>query len=218
MNIKKIIIFLFLFFLLFSCIKKSSDTRTSPVTEATIEYLSGQVSVNNEEAEIGDTVANKSTIVTGDDGTCDIIFDTKNIIKVMNNTIFELDFSGVQKSVTLKQGALTNVLKKLAVLTDSDSFTIQTSTAILGVRGTSFFVKADADSTYVCVCNGILTVMDENKNNPEEISAKHHLARLFTKSEEGTVMVPAAMLYHTDEDIEKVAEKIGYEINWEKIE
>ncbi|MBN2532549.1 MAG: FecR domain-containing protein [Spirochaetales bacterium] len=110
------------------------------------------------------------------------------------------------------------MLKKLAVLTDSDSFTIQTSTAVLGVRGTSFFVKEDADSTYVCVCNGRITVMDENGNNSEEIGAKHHVARLFTKSEQGTVIAPAAMLYHTDEDIEKAAEKIGYKINWEKIE
>jgi hypothetical protein len=88
----------------------------------------------------------------------------------------------------------------------------------LGVRGTSFFVKADADSTYVCVCNGVVTVRDEKNSNAEEVKAKHHVARLLTKTENGTVITPAKMLYHTDKDIENVAEKIGYKIDWDKID
>lgn len=218
MGIKKAILLFFLLLLVFSCTRKSSNTKAVPATEAIIEYLSGDVLVNNKRAETDDKIANKSTIATGDDGICEIIFDNKNIIKVSSNTLFELDFSGVHKSVNLKQGTLINVLKKLATLTDDADFTIETANAVLGVRGTSFFVKADEDSTYVCVCNGTVTVMDEKKNNPEEISAKHHVARLFTKTDQGTVMIPAAMLYHTDEDIEKVAEKIGYDIDWESIE
>ncbi|MBN1696196.1 MAG: FecR domain-containing protein [Spirochaetales bacterium] len=221
MGIYKVIVVLFFLVLIFSpvvsCAKKISDNRGS-VSEASIDYVSGDVVLNSRKAVIGDNVPDKSTIATGDEGICEIIFDDKNIIKVESNTLFEMDFSGLHKSVNLKEGTLTNVLKKLAALAETEVFTINTSTAVLGVRGTSFFVKADADSTYVCVCNGVLTVGDEKGNNTEEIRAKHHTARLLTKSENGTIVTPAAMLYHTDSDIENVALKIGYEINWEEIE
>jgi len=211
-------LFLFSFLVLFSCTGKSSGKQTPAVTEARVEYSAGDVLVDDKKIKIGDEIKNRSIITTGDDGICEIIFNDKNIIKILENTNFKLDFSGVVITVTLKQGTLINVLKKLAVLTDSESLTVNTPTAVLGVRGTSFFVKADADSTYVCVCNGVVTVMDKNKTNPEEVRAKHHVARLITKSDQGIKVSPAEMLYHTDEDIEKAAEKIGYKISWDKIE
>ncbi|MBN2535509.1 MAG: FecR domain-containing protein [Spirochaetales bacterium] len=176
---KSSIILLFLLLLVFSCNKKS-DQADPAITEAIMEFMEGEVSINDKKAETGEKIENKSIVSTGENSFCEIVFDNKNIIKIQDNTLFKLDFSKVHKSIDLKQGTLISVLKKLAVLADSDSFTITTPAAILGVRGTSFFVKADPVATYICICNGIVTVSDAENNSSEIIKSKHHSGRLFT--------------------------------------
>jgi hypothetical protein len=210
--------FLFLLLTVSSCYKKTSDTRGEFITDAEIEYISGDVKVDNTDVKAGDPVDNHSVVTTGADSVCDIVFNKRNIIEVLENTVLELDFSRIQTSAQLSQGTIINVLKKLEVLTDTQPFTINTPVAVVGVRGTAFYIKATPETTYVCVCNGTVTVKDSSERESEEIQAKHHIARLLTKTDQGIDMVPAEMLYHTDEDIERIAEKIGYSINWETIE
>ena len=55
---------------------------------------------------------------------------------------------------------------------------------------------------------------DSNKTIIEE---KHHKAVRFTRDEEKTVLSLAAMLYHNDEGIERLASTIDEKINWDKI-
>ncbi|MBN2532550.1 MAG: hypothetical protein JXB88_06635 [Spirochaetales bacterium] len=83
------------------------------VTEASIEYLSGDVLVNNTKAEVDDKVQDKSIVATGDDGICEIIFNNKNIIRVLDNTTFELDFPGVKNPSTCNRAPLLMCLRNL---------------------------------------------------------------------------------------------------------
>ncbi len=218
MSLKGMIVIPFLFWTAFSCTGKSQSAPTRSETRAVVIFATGAVSVDDRPAAIGDLVGDRSRIATGRDGVCEIVFNDKNIIRVRNNTEFTLDFSGAAKAVDLKRGTLINVLERLAHGLDGDGFTVRTPTAACGVKGTIFFVKADENSTYVCVCNGTVTVSDEKGNHAEEIKAEHHIARLFTRSGKGTVVKPAPMLYHTDADMEKAAEEIGHKIDWTKIE
>jgi len=122
----------------------------------------------------------------------------------------------VHKDVAKK--ILPSVLKKLEKIAATDSFNVRTEQAVMGVRGTSFCVWADASSTYVCACNGEVHTVDSKGSNEETLAAAHHVARLYAPKD-GVLSVEAAgMLHHSDESLESVASRIGYTIDWTKID
>lgn len=57
------------------------------------------------------------------------------------------------ESAQLFFGQLFLALKKIKD-TGKRSFKVKTATATMGVRGTKFFVEANPDKTYLCVCEG----------------------------------------------------------------
>ena len=63
---------------------------------------------------------------------CDIVFNDKNALRVSQNAVASLDFSGVIKEVSLKKGGLTSVLRKLARRSPTDCFRVETATAVAG--------------------------------------------------------------------------------------
>ena len=132
--------------------------------------------------------------------------------------IGESDLSDDQKSVELKSGAIANVLKKLTK-TDKSLFRIKTPTALAAIRGTSFFVKVeDQAKTYICDCNGVIQVSDISGDNSRAVEASHHKGMRIVKTGSGFKLHDAGMLYHTDADIEDIAEKIGVVIDWSTID
>jgi hypothetical protein len=88
----------------------------------------------------------------------------------------------------------------------------------MGVRGTSFCVWVDAESTYVCACNGEVRTIDAKGNHEETLAAAHHVARLFAAKGSTLTVEAVGMLHHTDESVEAVASRIGYTIDWNKID
>ena len=98
--------------------------------------------------------------------------------------------------MSLKKGGLSAVLRKLEQVAGSDSFRVSTATAITGVRGTSFSIWADDNSTYVCACNGTVRTIDSKGNNELTIAAAHH----------------------SDASMESLASRIGEKIDWTKQE
>jgi len=54
--------------------------------------------------------------------------------------------------------------------------------------------------------------------NTQEIEAAHHKELRFTRSGNAVVVSSAPLLYHTDEDMQSLAEKIGVTIDWSRID
>ena len=85
------------------------------------------------------------------------------------------------------------------------------------MRGTSFYVQViDSDNTYICTCNGVLNVEDTRGELLREITATAHAAYMFTRDSDTNRVfqgrVPVE--YHTNEDMDALADRVDVTIPW----
>ena len=206
----------FLFYLTTVC-----PAETDRSFKGKIVFLSGNVLVNNVKVKVGDFIVGECKIITGKKSSCEVIFKEKNIIHIGENSNADLNITEKLKKIKLNSGFLINILKNLEKLANSmlKSYTVETSTAVAGVRGTSFFVKVeDPNNTYICDCNGIVEVQNIKGSEKQTVKASHHQAVRLTKTDKDILVKPAPMLYHTDKDLEDLASKIDVHIDWTKID
>ena len=183
-----------------------------------VVFLEGEVLIDGKEPELGDKLGPSFVVQTGRGARCDIVFNSGNALSVGQNALADFDFSSQVANVRVERGGLSSVLKKLAQISGSDSFTVQTATAVAGVRGTSFCVWVDESSSYICGCNGIVSIQDSTGGNAEVLEASHHAARYFSKTGETINKETAGMRHHTDELLQSVASRIGHVIDWNTID
>lgn len=200
----------------------AADTKLSPaqtsIRSIEVVYIQGEVLIDGVAPELGDKPGLTFSIRTGADARCDLVFNNGNALSVGQNAVAVLDFASPTAQVNLERGSLSSVMKKLETLVNKDSFVVQTGTAVAGVRGTSFCVWANAESAYICACNGIVRTIDNAGGNEQLIEAAHHSARLYSRSGPNIQMETAGMQFHTDELLQSVASRIGYTIDWEHID
>ena len=193
--------------------------QTPSAVQAIVEvvFIEGEVLVNGQVPEIGDRLGTSFVVQTGKGARCDIVFNSGNALSVGQNAFADFNFANQVASVRVDRGGLSSVLKKLTQITDTDAFTVQTATAVAGVRGTSFCVWVDDSSSYICACNGTVHVQDSTGSNDEVLEAAHHTARYFSKTGETTNKETAGLRHHTDDLLQSVASRIGHVIDWNTI-
>jgi len=189
-------------------------------SQGAITYLEGVVTIDAAPASIGDVVPSGATVKTDKDSLCEITFRERNVIRLGEQTSLVFNPGNLQVGSVLRQGSLTLVLKNLVSGSAGDhSFYVRTPTAAAGVRGTSFFMKVeDPSTTYVCLCNGVLRLDDGTLVKGMDIEAAHHDSYRVTDKDGSVSIDKAPMLYHTDQDMETLAGKIGYTIDWTKVD
>jgi hypothetical protein len=113
------------------------------------------------------------------------------------------------------------VLDRLQELAGSPSFEVRTHTAVGGVRGTVFFVSVESEeSTYICTCNGETDLSgssddaDRADRASTAVDADYHTAYRFVQEGATVSYQSAPLLYHTDEEMDTLAAKIGVTIPW----
>ncbi|MGO9309141.1 MAG: FecR domain-containing protein [Spirochaetia bacterium] len=186
----------------------------------TVTYLEGTVTIDGVVASIGDTVPLGSVLTTAAGSLVDIEFNTRNAIRLSENTTLVFNPNNLQIGSELRQGALTLVLKQLTVGATGQGFLVRAPSATAGVRGTSFFMKVESPtSTYVCSCNGEVQVFGRDGTLERDLAANHHKAiHIDTSSGGAPRIIDAPRLYHTDADLEGVAAAIGFTIDWNVID
>lgn len=183
----------------------------------TVEYVEGDVTVNGVATQIGAQVKNGDTITTGNSGVCNIVFLKRNIVQIQSDSIAVLNFGEIGRGIQLESGALAAVLKNLAPTKTADRFQIDTPTIVAGVRGTSFYVKVlNINSTYFCLCNGAVHLQDSAGNHTMTLEAAHHAAVEYNREDGIFRVTKRPLLYHTDAQMQALANKIGYTIDWKK--
>ena len=192
--------------------------------KASIVYIEGDVSMNGSPASVGDEVLPGAVLATAKDSICQIVFNAKNIVHMAAGTTLRFDPRGLSLGATLQNGAVAMVLRKLnpfisANPADELRFTIRTSTAVAGVRGTCFFVAVEDDNnTYVCACNGVIHLEGSGGQFTQNLASSHHAELRVTRSASGISVHSAPLLYHTDGDVEEIAARIDEKIDWTKID
>jgi hypothetical protein len=185
----------------------------------TVTYLEGSVTIDGQEAGIGDTVPLGAVVATSSGSLVDIEFNGRNAIRLSENTTLVFNPRNLQTGSELRQGALTLVLKRLSPGENGEGFLVRTPSAVAGVRGTSFFMKVESPtSTYVCACNGAVQVLGEDGSLLRELASAHHKGLRIEGTGGAPSVSDAPRLYHTDADLEKVAAVIGYKIDWSVID
>jgi hypothetical protein len=188
--------------------------------KASIVYLEGDVTMNGSPAAIGDDVAAGAVITTGKDSVCQVVFNTKNIVHLESATTLRFDGKVLSRGATLQKGAIAMVLRNLAPSSGGElRFTIKTTTAVAGVRGTCFFVDVeDENNTYICACNGAIRLEGDGGQFTQNLASSHHREVRVTRSATGISVNAAPMQYHTDGDVEAVAARIGEKVDWTKLD
>jgi hypothetical protein len=189
-------------------------------SQGEITYMEGQVTIDRVPASIGDLVPLGATVRTEKLSQCEIVFRQRNILRLAEETALVFNPGNLQTGSSLQKGALSLVLKNLVPGASGDhSFFVRTPTAAAGVRGTSFFMKVeDAHTTYVCLCNGAIALSDGSPPGRTPVEAAHHASWRIIEDRGATTVIKAPMLYHTDADMEGLAERIGVSIDWNSID
>jgi len=129
-----------------------------------VDYVEGWVDIKESSGEIfelfiGDVVSSGETVITGDDGTAELIPESGSRIVVKPGTVFtvgERTVNGRRQSVL--SCALGQVSYKFNRMTGAEP-TIATPSMVCGIRGTEFTVLAAADgSSLIVVDEGAVEV------------------------------------------------------------
>jgi len=128
-----------------------------------VVYTEGDVSIRNgsqtHDAVLGEPLNPGDVISTGAESLAVIDLANSTTLKLRPKTTLAIDSIGESTTVTLTVGGVfTHVLKKL-----TGQFSVQTQTAVAGVRGTQFFIAygrtVDAlPDVWLCVNSGAVDV------------------------------------------------------------
>lgn len=197
--------------------ERAAAQGTPAEAEGRVVYLTGTVTVDGVPARIGQPVRSGGVVTTGPDGSCEVVFAGQNIVQLRANSIAVLTFAGLARGIQVESGTLAAVIRGLTAQADAAPFQVDTPTAVAGVRGTALFVKVlDPGRTYLCLCNGTLTLQDNRGGNHATVTAAHHCALEYRRDGERIVTRSAPLSYHTDSEMEGLAARIGSTIDWSR--
>ncbi len=128
-----------------------------------VVYTEGDVAWRNgtttHDAAIGDSLGPGDVIVTGPQSLAVIDLANGTTLKLKEKTTLAIDSIGDSTAVTLTAGGVfTTIVRKL-----TGRFSVQTQTAIAGVRGTEFFIAYgktidEKPDVWLCVNSGAVEV------------------------------------------------------------
>ena len=181
-----------------------------------IVFLEGEVLLEESDAFIGQEVPLGVTIETGPDSFCEVIFDKRNIFRIREKCKAVLNIDEEHRRIDLHTGSVAFVFNRLQTRASRrGTFTVNTPTAVAGVRGTAVFIKVEsAGSTYVCTCNGSLTLNDALGGGARQVESKLHKAYRYSRKGESISTERAPLLYHDNASMDALSAKIGYRIRW----
>lgn len=152
---KLFLLFLLISFIAFTSCSKPEDTEE---TRIKITILKGKVEVlingDKKPAKINMILKKNDEVITYN-GQADLIIGNIGIMKVKANSVFKI--SSISRDIKLKlnRGKLLLALNKLKKDT---TFYVESPTAVVGVRGTSFLITVSAKESKVGVLTGKVEV------------------------------------------------------------
>lgn len=183
---------------------------------ATVKWLEGSVTADGTVLELDDEVVSGAVIITGEDSLVELEFGDHRILRASENSRLVLD--AVSREMKLDAGAIAVVQSRARRFGSDTSWQLRTPTAVAAVRGTVYYAKVESpDETYFCLCNGKIHLEDADEGTFLDLAASHHDAVLFTRTEDGVVYGDAPMKYHTDADIEALADRVHVPVDWTNI-
>jgi hypothetical protein len=193
--------------------KQEKDTSIN----GKVIFKAGEVTINDKPASNGSILKAGDILKTsGGDSLCEFQVGDKNIFRLKGEGELVYNFKEDTPHLRINSGWLAGVARYKKLL--KGDFEINTPTLTASVRGTSFCMKVeDPKSVYFCTCNGTIELEDSKGNNRHVDTFAHHGARRYKTAPDGSIQsAKADMLYHGDDAIDSLAEKIGVTVDWTK--
>ncbi len=171
----------------------------------------GTVRVDGNKASRQTQIKTTSTVETGSNSL--VIFRVgKDAHILRENSKIQLASSNnaFAEGLRLVSGALLSVFGDRPKT--GKSYTLSTTTATIGIRGTGVYAEAAPDASYVCTCYGVVDInASQNPAESEIITSVHHDAPryILANPEGGKLIKPAPMKNHTDEELMLVEAIVG---------
>lgn len=182
-----------------------------------IVWTEGAATLDGVPAEIGDPVREGSLLATGADGAIEATFGNRKILRIGPDSALTLRLA--TQTMDLGSGSLGVVQSKTRSLVKGNPWRVITPTVVGGVRGTTYYINVESsDQVYFCVCNGDLRLQEAEGELFRDVAAGHHHATRFRRMDDGsTAVIEAPMLYHMDDDMDDLADRINVPIVWGEI-
>lgn len=175
-----------------------------------MQRVQGDVKINGMPAQIGSMVKIGDFITTGADSLAIFIIG-RDVYLLRNNSNLHLD-SEAQEDAKEKIMHVLRLLngKMLSVFRRSQK-RIVTTTAVVGVRGTGYYVEADNEKTYFCTCYGTATIQAKTSLQAKEtVRTKHHEApRYVYAGNQNKLIAKAPVINHTDAELILIESMVG---------
>jgi hypothetical protein len=169
----------------------SSSCSTKPEEKSMMSVLSfiGNVkksaSGSEQPLKSGEIVVAGDTIITGQKSTADISIGQSGVVRINENTSVKVDLLAkgdtLDTELNISKGRAFIVLSKLG---KNEQCTVKTPTAVAAVRGTSFRVSAEGDTSRIDVVSGKVLVSPvkegEVVKNAEVVLEKNNTVTLDT--------------------------------------
>lgn len=192
-----------------------SSPSTLPPGQS-IYRISGTATVNGNEAKLGTPIGPNDTIATGKGS--EIIFvvgGTSMLLRSDSQLTLrggESDVAGVKPRVI---SGLRLPTGNLLAVSRNQKTEVQTSTALIGIRGTGYYLEADPEQTYFCTCYGISDISAlKDPASKEIVESKHHDKPLYIRADaqSGKNIRTAPFINHTDQELMLIETLVGREV------
>jgi hypothetical protein len=179
--------------------------RPVPLPQGRSIYeIIGPVQVNGQPATAATRVAASDRVETGKGAQVIFVVGADAFILRENSRV---EMSGSNLAVNLFRvttGAMLSVFGR------STPKRVDTTTAVLGVRGTGLYVEARPDLSYVCTCYGQVDIATPDNAAFETVNATHHDAPRYVAESRSALRIYAApFINHTDVELTLIEALVG---------
>jgi ferric-dicitrate binding protein FerR (iron transport regulator) len=195
----------------------SAGARTEDSAIGSVVAVKGPAWIHSgkkkSEAKAGDAIPSDARLMT-DAGA-------RMIVRLGNDvTLLLKERSEASPEVSADRSATLN-LKEGAVLANvrnpekrPDHFRVRSRAAVMGVRGTTFFVKSPPEGAdYLCTCNGTLSISSLDGKSAIEITGKNHDSPRAIAARKGgiggRISVAPMDSEHSDAEIAELVKALG---------
>ncbi len=179
---KKLLSFTFIIISLYvvSCQKPPSAVKI----EFIVDLFSGSVDMSGDKGQtwkavqVGMKLGEGDSLRTGRDSFCDVIMPDRGVFRLSGLSVLTLEQLRIQmEKIRVGKGRLfASITKPLA---EGEDFLVETSTAVVSVRGTEFLVDTDGDKTVTSVKKGRVSVRKNVRTGAEGVLDDGAISRLL---------------------------------------
>jgi hypothetical protein len=157
----------------------------------TVQKIHGKVLIDGKEAKVEQKIEAKSRVEAQDKKSFVMIsFFNGSRILLRNGVINFEGSQGKESVIELASGELFSYVRENLSLSQK----VKTKNAVMGVRGTKFYVKESPEESYLCVCEGKVEIKNSKStamvSKNEDVHAKKDEA--FNKSGANKMMMDMA--------------------------